>query len=88
MDHSSGGGHDIRNMIQPTQGYQITLTDITNKGNQKKTIRTTNSKSYTFKNLKSGHQYVVSFKSYVIGYAGKMILDVDTVNYNQVITLP
>lgn len=61
-----------------TMGYQVTLK---NKATNKTIIRTTGSKSYTFKNLPKG-TYNVSFKSYVIGYAGTMIKDTDTVNFN------
>lgn len=68
-----------------TQGTQITLTDTTTN---KKIIRTTSSKSYTFKKLTPGHKYKAEFRSFVIGYAGKIIFDAEKTPYDKTITLP
>ncbi len=59
------------------QGYQITLIDLSNSSTK---IRTTGKTSYTFKNLTPNHIYRAEIKTFIIGYAGKMIVDIDTIS--------
>ena len=67
--------------IHSRHGYRITLTDLTDKTQK---VKETSSLSCKFSGVKLGHKYRVSFQSYVIGYAGKHIYDIDVVNYTGV----